>query len=232
VFSKIDLGNGYYQILISEGDEWKTAFKTKGGLFKWLVTPFGLSNTPRTFMRQMNQVFRPYIGKHVVVYFDDILIYSQSEEEHYQHLSEIIQVLEREKLFGNLKKCAFFAKEVIFLGHVVSEYAIKVNDSKIEAIQSWPIPRSIHNVRSFHGLASFYRRSIRDFSTIMALMTEVIKGSSFHWTPRAQEGFEEVKVKLTQAPMLALPCFDKVFEVECDPSGVGIGVCLSKKVIH
>jgi len=182
-----------------------------------------LSNAPSTFMRLMNQVFRPFIGKFVVVYFDDILIYSRSEQEHYQHLSEIIQALEREKLYGNLKKCTFSVKQVIFLGYVVSEDGIKVENNKIEAIQSWPIPRSIHDVWSFHGLASFYRWFIRDFSTIMASMTKMIKGSSFHWTSRAQEAFQEVKTKLTQAPVLALPCFTTVFEVECDASGIGIG---------
>ena len=223
VFSKIDLRSGYYQIRIREGDEWKTAFKTKGGLFEWLVMPFGLSNAPSTFMRLMNQVFRPYIGRFVVVYFDDILIYSQSEQDHYDHLREIMEVLEKENLYGNLKKCTFFVKEVIFLGYVVSRDGIKVDESKIEAIRSWPVPKSIHDVRSFYGLASFYRRFIRDFSTITAPMTEVIKGSFFQWTSRAQEAFEAIKAKLTQAPVLALPCFDKVFEVECDASGIGIG---------
>ena len=223
VFSKIDLRSGYYQIRIWDDDEWKTAFKTKGGLFEWLVMPFGLSNAPSTFMRLMNRVFMPYISRFVVVYFNDILIYSRSEQEHYQHLTEVIRVPEREKLFGNPKKCTFFVEEVIFLGYVVTEDGIKVDNSKIEAIRSWPTPRSIHDVRSFHGLALFYRQFTRDFSTIMALMTEVIKGSIFRWMPRAQEAFEEVKVKLTQALVLALSCFDKIFEVECDASGISIG---------
>jgi len=157
VFSKIDLRSGYYRIRIQEGDEWKTTFKTKGGLFEWLVMPFGLSNAPSTFMRLMNQVFRPYIGKFIVVYFNGILIYSQTEGEHYHHLNEIMKVLDRQKLFGNLKKCTFVTKEVIFLGYVVTGDGIKVDNSKIDAIQSWPTTESIHDVRSFHGLASFYR---------------------------------------------------------------------------
>jgi hypothetical protein len=229
VFSKVDLRSGYYQIRIREGDEWKTAFKTKGGLYEWLVMPFGLSNAPSTFMRLMNQVFRPYIGRFVVVYFDDILIYSKSEEEHHDHLSQIMEVLEREKLFGNLKKCTFFTNEVTFLGYIVTAHGIKVDESKVEVIRSWPTPKSIHDVRSFHGLASFYRRFIRNFSSIMAPMTEVIKGSSFQWNSKAQSAFEEIKSKLTQAPVLALPCFDKVFEVECDASGVGIGGVLTQE---
>ena len=229
VFSKIDLRSGYYQIRIREGDEWKTAFKTKGGLYEWLVMPFGLSNAPSTFMRLMNQVFKPFIGKFVVVYFDDILIYSRDEQAHQQHLIQIMHVLEREELYGNLKKCTFFTNEVTFLGYIVSSEGIKVDEGKIEAIRSWPQPQSIHDVRSFHGLASFYRRFIRSFSTIMSPMTEVLKGSSFQWNPKAQSAFEEVKKKLTQAPVLALPCFDKVFEVECDASGVGIGGVLTQE---
>ena len=179
VFSKIDLRSGYYQIRIREGDEWKTTFKTKGGLYEWLVMPFGLSNAPSTFMRLMNQVFRPFIGKFVVVYFDDILVFSKDEHEHQEHLTQVMVVFEKEKLFGNLKKCTFFTSEVTFLGYIVSESGIKVDESKIEAIWTWPVPKSIHDVRSFHGLASFYRRFIRNFSTILSPMTEVLKGSSF-----------------------------------------------------
>ena len=157
MFSKVDLRSGYYQIRIREGDEWKTAFKTKGGVYEWLVMPFGLTNAPSTFMRLMNQVFRPYIGHFVVVYFDDILIYSKNEEDHQNHLTEIMKVLEKEKLFGNLKKYTFFTNEVTFLGYVVTPSGIRVDESKVEAIRFWSPPKSIHDVRSFHGLASFYR---------------------------------------------------------------------------
>jgi len=191
--------------------------------------PFGLSNAPSTFMRLMNQVFEPYIGKFVVVYFDDILIYSKDEQAHQSHLNKIMHVLEHEQLYGNLKKCTFFTHEVTFLGYIVSSEGNKVDEGKIEAIRTWPQPQSIHDVRSFHGLASFYRRFIRNISTIMSPMTEVLKGSLFQSNPKAQTAFQEVKKKLTQAPVLALPCFEKVFEVECDASGVGIGGVLTQE---
>ena len=191
--------------------------------------PFGLTNAPSTFMRLMNEVLRPVIGKFVVVYFDDILVYSRSEEEHASHLHHVLSILSQEKLYGNLEKCHFFTPQVIFLGHVVSAQGIHVDEDKVKAIREWPTPSSLYQVRSFHGLASFYRRFVKDFSSIVAPMTEVLKGKSCEWNDKANAAFEEIKARLCQAPVLALPNFDKVFEVECDASGVGIGAVLSQE---
>ena len=168
VFSKIDLRSGYHQIRMKEGDEWKTAFKTKFGLYEWLVMPFGLTNAPSTFMPLMNHVLREFIGKFVVVYFDDILVYSHTESEHCDHLRQVLQVLRDAKFYGNLEKCLFAKDKVIFLGYVVSKDGVAVDVSKIESVQNWPTPINISQVRNFLGLAGFYRRSVKDFSTIAA----------------------------------------------------------------
>ncbi|XP_052477129.1 uncharacterized protein LOC128032557 [Gossypium raimondii] len=182
LFSKIDLKSGYHQIRMREGDEWKTTFKTKHGLYEWLVMPFGLTNEPSTFMRLMNHVLHSFIGKFCVVYFDDILIYSKSLDEHLLHLKSILGVLRKESLYANLKKCTFCTNKVIFLGFVVSSEGLKVDQDKVKAIREWPRPTSISQVRSFHGLASFYRRFVPNFSTLAAPLTSVIKKSSaFYW---------------------------------------------------
>lgn len=168
IFSKIDLKSGYHQVRMKEGDEWKTAFKTKRGLYEWLVMPFGLTNAPSTFMRLMNHVLRAYICKLVVVYFDDILIYSTSLENHLAHLEKVLETLRQEHLYANLKKCTFCTDQLVFLGFVVSSQGLKVDEEKIKAVQDWPTPITIGHVRSFHGLASFYRRFVKDVSTIAA----------------------------------------------------------------
>ena len=230
IFSKIDLKIGYHQIRMKEGDEWKTAFKTKYGLYEWLVMPFGLTNAPSTFMRLMNHVLRAFIGKFVVVYFDDILIYSKNLEDHLIHLKFVLDVLRKERLFANLKKCTFCTDKLVFLGFVVSARGIQIDEEKVRAIQDWPSPTSVSKVRSFHGLASFYRRFVKDFSSIAAPITEVIKKDvGFKWGEEQEKAFKVIKEKLTHAPLLALPNFAKTFEVECDASGLGIGAVLMQE---
>nr|CAD1820506.1 unnamed protein product [Ananas comosus var. bracteatus] len=194
-----------------------------------MVMPFGLSNAPSTFMRLMNHVFKPFIGKFLVVYFDDILIYSKSIEEHITHLRQVFQILREQKLYANFKKCNFVTNSLVFLGYVVSAEGIKMDPAKVEAIVSWPEPTSLQDIRSFHGLASFYRRFIQGFSTIITPITDCLKGGSFKWTNNAKKSFELLKTRMIEAPLLTLPDFDKVFEVECDASNVGIGVVLSQE---
>ena len=223
VFSKIDLRSGYHQIRMKLGDEWKTAFKTKFGLYEWLVMPFGLTNAPSTFMRLMNEVLRAFIGRFVVVYFDDILIYSKSLEDHLDHLRAVLDALRDARLFGNLEKCTFCTDQVVFLGFVVSGQGIQVDESKIKAIKEWPTPENVNQVRSFHGLAGFYRRFVKNFSTIAAPLNELTKkGVAFNWREPQEIAFQELKKRLSEAPLLVLPDFTKTFEVECDASGIGI----------
>src|SRR6266540_4274412 len=224
IFSKIDLRSGYHQIRMALGDEWKTAFKTKFGLYEWLVMPFGLTNAPSTFMRLMHEVLRSFIDKFVVVYFDDILIYSKSRDEHLEHLRAVFNVLREARLFGNLDKCTFCIDRVSFLGYVVTLQGIEVDQAKVEAIHSWPVPTTVTQVRSFLGLAGSYRRFVKAFSTVAAPLHELTKkGVPFVWGKAQENAFNILKDKLTHAPLLQLPDFNKTFEREYDASGIGLG---------
>jgi hypothetical protein len=158
---------------MKESDGWKTAFKTKHGLYEWLVMLFGLTNTPSTFMCLMNHVLHVYIGKFVVMIFDDILFYSKNLNEHLHHLYNILSV----KLYANIKNCTFCMEKILFLGYVVVAQGIEMNREKVKAIQDWPIPKSVSEVRSFHELASFYRRFMKDFITLPTPLNEVVQKS-------------------------------------------------------
>ena len=171
VFSNIDLKSWYHQIRMKEGDEWEIAFKMKYGLYEWLVMPFGLTNASSTFMQLMNHVLRALIGRFVVVYFDDIFIYSKNLDDHVVHLNSILNALRKEKLFANLKKSTFCIDKLVFLGFVVSTQGIQVDEEKICTIQEWPSPMSVSHVHSFHGLTIFYRRFMKDFNSITAPLT-------------------------------------------------------------
>ena len=164
-----------------------------------------------------------------MVYFDDILIYSKTLEEHLVHIEEVFQILQSNKLYLNLKKCEFLSNQLLFLGFIVGEHGIQVDERKIKAIKEWPIPKTVTELRSFHGLATFYRRFIKNFSNITAPLTDCLKKGQFHWNNEQQQSFELLKDKLTSPPVLALPNFDKTFEVDTDASKFGIGAVLMQE---
>ncbi|XP_052734044.1 uncharacterized protein LOC128196602 [Vigna angularis] len=202
VFSKIDLRSGYHQIRVKEGDIQKTAFRSRYGHYEYVVMPFGVTNAPAVFMDYMNRIFRPYLDKFVVVFIDDILIYSKSCEEHEEHLRLVLGVLREKELYAKLSKCEFWTKEVQFLGHVVTAGGISVDPAKVRAVLDWESPRSVTEVRSFVGLAGYYRRFIEGFSKIVAPLTQLTrKDHPFAWTDQCESSFQELKQKLTSAPV-------------------------------
>jgi hypothetical protein len=175
-------------------------------------------------MRLMNEVLRAFSGKFVVVYFDDILIYSKSMEAHLDHLRAVFTALRDAHLFGNLEKCVFCTDRVSFLGYVVTPQGIEVDQAKMEAIQGWPVPKTITQVQSFLGLAGFYSRFVKDFSTIAAPLNALTKKVvPFSWGTTQENAFTMLKDKLTHAPLLQLPNFNKTFELKSDASGIGLG---------
>ena len=202
VYSKIDLRTGYHQLRVREIDIPKTAFRTRYGHFEFTVIPFGLTNAPATFMDLMHRVFQPYLDQFVAVFMDDILIYSQSEWEHEYHLRIVLQLLRDHQLYANFSKCEFWLTEVRFLGHMVSASGVSVDLEKVEAVMSWERPKSVFEIRSFLGLAGYYRRFIEDFSRIAAPMTRLTrKEVKFKWDDRCEEAFQELKRRLTSAPI-------------------------------
>jgi hypothetical protein len=230
-FSKVDLKSGYHQIRMREGDEWKTTFKTNEGLYEWLVMSFGLTNAPSTFMRLMNEVLKDFIGKFVIVYLDEILIFSKTEAEHLEHLAIVMRKLHQEKLLINMKKSSFMKIELIYLGFVISANELSMDPYLVEVIKDWPSPKNVFEVRSFHGLASFYRKFIRNFSGISTTMMDTVKKwhKSFHWTTEDEKSFNLLKWKITEQLVLVLPDFRKTFQVKCDASGFAIGAVLSQE---
>ena len=229
VFSKIDIRSGYHQILVKLQDVQKIAFRSRYGHYEYVVMPFGVTNALAIFMDYMNQIFRPYLDKFVVVFIDDILIYSQTKEEHAGHLRIVLEVLRGHQLYDKLSKCEFWLEEVQFLGHIISSQGIVVHLSKIEAVLKWERPQTTTEVRSFLGLARYYRRFLEGFSKMVSPLTQLTrKDQPFSWTDKCEECFKEMKRRLTTAPVLAIPDTNKKFEVYCDASYRGLGCVLMK----
>ncbi|GJW49126.1 putative reverse transcriptase domain-containing protein [Tanacetum coccineum] len=213
-----------------EDDIPKTAFRTRYGHFEFTVMPFGLTNAPAIFMDLMNRVCKPYLDKFVIVFIDDILIYSKSEKDHEHHLRTILDLLKKEKLFAKFSKCEFWLKEVQFLGHVVNQEGIHVDPSKIEAVKNWKAPESPTEIRSFLGLAGYYRRFIENFSKIakpLTLLTQ--KNKDYVWGEDQEKAFQILKERLCNAPVLTLPDGPNDFVVYCDASHQGFGCVLMQR---
>ena len=226
-FSKIDLRSGYHQIRIADEDVPKTAFRTRYGHFEFLVLPFGLTNAPGTFMHLMHEAFRPFLDDFVLVFLDDILIFSKTLEEHEAHVRKVLETLRKQKLYAKESKCEFFKTEVEFLGHLVGRNGVRMMEDKVKAVAEWPTPTNVRDVRAFLGTAGYYRKFIKDFSAIASPITELTKESvKFDWTPKCQEAFVRLKSAMQQGPVLALPDPSLPYVVHTDASGFAVGAVL------
>jgi hypothetical protein len=226
-FSKVDLRSGYHQLKIRESDIPKTTFVTRYGKYEFTVMSFGLTNAPTYFMNLMNKVFMEELDKFVIVFIDDILVYSKSVEEHEQHLRVVLGKLRAHKLYAKFSKCEFWLEKISFLGHILTAEGVAVDPEKVETVSNWRQPTNVSEIRSFLGLAGYYRRFIEGFSKIARPMTELLKKEKkFNWTESCEKSFQELKRRLTTTPVLTLPDIQQDFVVYCDASRQGLGCVL------
>ncbi|KAA0037248.1 pol protein [Cucumis melo var. makuwa] len=230
VFSKINLRSGYHQLRIKDGDVQKTAFRSRYGHYEFIVMSFGLTNAPAVFMDLMNRVFREFLDTFVIVFIDDILIYSKTEAEHEEHLRMVLQTLRDNKLYAKFSKCEFWLRQVSFLGHVVSKAGVSVDPAKIEVVTSWPQLSRVSEVRSFLGLAGYYRWFVENFSRIATPLTQLTRnGAPFVWSKACEDSFQNLKQKLVTAPVLTVPDGSGSFVIYSDASKKGLGCVLMQQ---
>uniref|UniRef100_A0A9J7WUR7 Gypsy retrotransposon integrase-like protein 1 n=1 Tax=Cyprinus carpio carpio TaxID=630221 RepID=A0A9J7WUR7_CYPCA len=230
-FTKLDLRNAYNLIRIREGDEWKTAFSTTSGHYQYRVMPFGLSNSPSVFQAFVNEIFRDMLNRSVIVYIDDILIYSDNLEAHVQDVRAVLKRLIEHQLYAKIQKCEFHQTRISFLGYIISADGVVMDDNKVQAVVNWPQPTSMKELQRFLGFANFYRRFIRNFSMIVAPLTSLLQGGGrcFRWSSECTAAFESLKRRFTTAPILHHPDPEREFIVEVDASNTGVGAILSQR---
>jgi len=207
-------------------DGHKTAFRTHQGLFEFMVMLFGLTNAPSTFQALMNEILKPFIRKFVLVFFDDILVFSSSWADHLQHVRAVFDVLRANHLALKRSKCSFREETVSCLGHVIGADAVAMDKNKVAAVEAWPRPCTVKALRGFLGLTGYYRKFVKGYGAVAAPLTALLKKEAFSWTPEAEQAFGALKQTLTTAPVLQLPDFTKRFYVDCDASGSGFGAVL------
>ncbi|KAI2667107.1 Transposon Tf2-6 polyprotein [Labeo rohita] len=231
IYTKLDLRSAYNLIRIREGDEWKTAFSTTSGHYEYRVMPFGLANSPSYFQAFINEVFRDMLNRWVIVYIDDILIYSDSYPEHVQHVRAVLQRLVQHQLYAKQEKCEFHQQSISFLGYIISPEGVAMDETKVSAVRDWPRPKTLKELQRFLGFSNFYRRFIRNFSSVAAPLTSMIKkgDTRLSWSLPAIQAFEELRQRFTTAHILHHPDPNQPFLVEVDASSTGVGAVLSQR---
>jgi hypothetical protein len=229
IFTKLDIKDAYHQVRIRKGEEWKTAFRCRYGTFQYKVMPFGLTNAPASFQRLINTALKGYLDEFCTAYLDDVIIYSEKEEEHQDHVRKVLERLIQWKLPLKLKKCEFNVKKTEFLGHILEPGRISMDPRKVASILEWPEPKNVKDVQSFMGLGNYYRKFIRAFSRITAPLTNLTKaGKEFRWEKEEREAFKELKKRFTTAPVLQLYNPERQVVIETDASDFALGGCLNQ----